>query len=74
MIKKSTYIAEKQTVFTKYAPIKNINEHTWYGVIDVKSGSLLVEKTTRFKIEAVNYFEKVAKQNNGVLNTVQVYK
>ena len=74
MTKKSTYVPEKQTVFSKYAPIKNINEHTWYGVIDVKSGSLLVEKTTRFKIEAVNYFKKEAKKNNGVLNTVQIYK
>ena len=74
MIKKSTYIAEKQTVFSKYAPIKNIGEHTWYGVIDTKTGSLLAEKTTRFKIEAVRHFKREAKKYNGVLNTVQVYK
>lgn len=62
-----------QTVFTKFATPKTDLERKWYGIIEVKEKSYIVEYTTRFRSEAVRFFEGQAKSKGGKLGVVKAY-
>lgn len=63
-----------QTVFSNTVEYKPKQVKEFYGIIETKEGSKVVEYETKFRSVAVAYFEEQARLIGGHLSTVSVYK
>lgn len=64
----------KRTVFNNIHEATFSPEKRFYGVIDVDGTNFVYQYQTKFRNEAVSYFEEAARLERGRLTTVGAFK
>ncbi|RYI30467.1 hypothetical protein EVU96_08625 [Bacillus infantis] len=64
----------KRTVFNNIHEATFSPERNYYGVVEIDGTNYLLEHKSKFRNEAVSYFEEAARLERGRLTTVGAFK